>query len=201
VIEKVCRGCGKEKLATAFHKHAQMRDGRLNYCKVCTYEAMKTVPSRSPEGRREEYRRQCERLGLGVPGFRRKRLTDDERRAYKRNWERAKKGTPLDAPIRNDAGRSPEYYRARYAALEMKRIAAKKRRTPPWLNQAHFAEIEGQYHFAKVMEQITGQKHHVDHIEPLQGEDVSGLHVPWNLQAIPALANFAKGNRRIEAYG
>lgn len=90
---------------------------------------------------------------------------------------------------------------ARYAALEMKRMAAKKQRTPPWLSQAHLAEIEGLYHFAKIMERITGVKHHVDHIEPLQGENVSGLHVPWNLRAIPARDNFAKGNRRIEVYG
>jgi hypothetical protein len=82
-----------------------------------------------------------------------------------------------------------------------KRLAIKLQRTPPWLTQAHLAEIEGVYHFAKVMEQITGRKYHVDHIEPLQGADVSGLHVPWNLSAIPARDNVAKGNRRIEAHG
>jgi hypothetical protein len=91
--------------------------------------------------------------------------------------------------------------RAKYVALCAKRRAATQTRMPPWLNQTHYAEIEGAYLFAKVMEQITGQKHHVDHIEPLQGEDVSGLHVPWNLRVIPARDNFAKGNRRIEAHG
>lgn len=74
-------------------------------------------------------------------------------------------------------------------------------RAPLWLNQAHWAEIEGMYHFAKVMEQITGQKYHVDHIEPLQGRDVSGLHVPWNLRAIPARENMRKSNRRVDTNG
>ena len=81
------------------------------------------------------------------------------------------------------------------AALLAKRRAAKKQRTPSWLTEDHLWMIEEVYEIAEVRSKVTGISWHVDHICPLQGKNVSGLHVPWNLQVITAAENIAKGNR------
>lgn len=86
-------------------------------------------------------------------------------------------------------------YPSRSCAKYMRRKAAKLKRTPPWLTQEHFKEIEQIYMDAQQVSKDTGVLHHVDHIIPLRGEVVSGLHVPWNLQVLTASQNISKGNR------
>jgi hypothetical protein len=54
---KACKRCGEVKPLTAFHKHSQMRDGRLNVCRLCRAEQIKAYPSRTNEVRSAEYHR------------------------------------------------------------------------------------------------------------------------------------------------
>ncbi len=77
-------------------------------------------------------------------------------------------------------------------ANTMKRKAAKRNRTPGWANLSKIAEF---YALASELTKTTGIKHVVDHVIPLQGLYVSGLHVENNLQVITALANASKGNK------
>jgi hypothetical protein len=80
-------------------------------------------------------------------------------------------------------------------AVTAKRHASKMLRTPPWLSKEQSKEIKQFYMMAAELETVFPWKQCVDHIVPLQGKTVSGLHVPWNLQILSATANISKGNR------
>jgi len=82
-------------------------------------------------------------------------------------------------------------------ATNGKRRAIKINRTPPWLLEEHFKQIAEFYKMAQELEKIFPWKQHVDHVVPLQGESVSGLHVPWNLQILSEKENLEKSNRYV----
>jgi hypothetical protein len=117
---------------------------------------------------------------------------------YENNKEKCAKAA---SKWREKSGMSYEYTkrtRAKNPGLmhfaNAKRHAAKMRRTPAWLNAGHWLEIESVYKYCSVLRNI-GLDYQVDHIVPLQGKSVSGLHAPWNLQVLTASENASKGNR------
>ena len=67
--------------------------------------------------------------------------------------------------------------------------------TPPWLTPKQKAEIREVYKIAITMSKTTGERYVVDHIVPLRGETVCGLHVPWNLRVITQEENLVKSNK------
>ena len=90
------------------------------------------------------------------------------------------------------------FYKAnkeRYVAARARRRAAQESATPTWLTAIDKAMIQEMYDVSEARYIQTGIKHHVDHIVPINGKGVAGMHVPWNLQVITAHENLSKGWR------
>jgi hypothetical protein len=83
----------------------------------------------------------------------------------------------------------------RATELAVKRKKAVKLRTPKWLISDDWFIIKEAYELAALRTKMFGFYWEVDHVLPLQGKMVSGLHVPANLQVIPATLNRQKNNR------
>lgn len=66
---------------------------------------------------------------------------------------------------------------------------------PSWLTLEHKNNISEIYTMCRTKNKETGVSHHVDHIIPIKGENVCGLHVPWNLQVVTASYNLSKKNK------
>lgn len=79
--------------------------------------------------------------------------------------------------------------RDRVNFLKSQRRATELQRTPKWLSKDHFEEIREFYKVAQKMEIEKGEEYQVDHIIPLRGKYMSGLHVPWNLRVVTRAFN------------
>lgn len=88
---------------------------------------------------------------------------------------------------------NPEF-KAKACNLQARRRSYKLKATPDWLTQDQLEDIKNFYWLAQDLKLVTGETYHVDHIVPLKGKSVCGLHVPWNLQVLPADINLSKGN-------
>lgn len=84
---------------------------------------------------------------------------------------------------------------AKGVAKTRKRQLKKVNATPSWLTAIHNAQIHEFYEISIARSVQTGIECHVDHIHSLNGENFSGLHVPWNLQVIEASMNCSKANK------
>lgn len=134
-------------------------------------------------------------MGYCKPCQQIKRKTSDKKHKDKRNasaaeWRKnnreaflktLKKYRQVNQPIRT--------------ALQNKRKAAKLQRTPNWLTEFDLLKIQCLYQVASMYSKESGYEWNVDHIIPLQGKKVSGLHCPSNLRVIPAIENQRKNNK------
>ena len=81
------------------------------------------------------------------------------------------------------------------AEYQTRRSRLIEQATPKWANIEAIRQI---YLQAQYVTNTTGILHHVDHIVPLKGKDICGLHIETNLRVIPAVDNISKGNKFVK---
>lgn len=163
---KVCSKCNTSQELTYFSKSKSGGKGYSAWCKICTskYHA--------------QYR---QKKKTALKKYQEKWYS--ENKEYQKNkskeWNR---NNPKKAAKAKKTWK--ENNRKKSVAIKAKYRARKLNATPPWAN---LKAIEDFY-------KNCPKGYHVDHIVPLQGKNVCGLHVLENLQYLPAEENLRKGN-------
>jgi hypothetical protein len=169
---KLCKKCGISKNYSCFSACSKHKDGLQHSCKECN-KAYRQANKQKLKGYQSKYY-QSNREELLSKSKVWQTLNADHYKTRLRAWSKNNRN------LKN--------------FHEAKRRALKLKATPSWLNEAQLEQIAYYYWLAKDLKITTGEQYHVDHIIPLQGEIVCGLHVPWNLQLLPSDINIAKGN-------
>lgn len=166
--EKICKHCQELKPRKDFA--AKEKSG---YCKPCHNIRQQIKYALNPAPKALYYIENKEKIDLYKIDYRltHKKEMSDYQRKY--NQENAAK--------RN--------------ARNQKRKAAKLNRIPKWLTALDFEKIQEYHNYANFMTQTLDVQYDVDHIIPILGKNISGLHCPENLQIITHQENIEKGNK------
>jgi hypothetical protein len=158
------------------HGHFSARRAATGECLTCRDVALAEWRVKNPDKVQQHNRAQYEKFSskivAGVKRYRDKNR--DKLNKQKRQYAKANRHI--------------------FNKLQAKRKAAELQRTPAWLTADDFWLIEEAYDLAALRTRMFGFAWHVDHVVPLQGKLVSGLHVPTNMQVIPGDDNRRKSN-------
>ena len=174
-MTKICIKCGVEYALSMYEKRSS--NTYRNDCIPCRkqwqreyYQKNREAKLRYAKDRREanpEYRKEYYRR------------TQDERLQYQKEYYEKNKDEVL----------------SRMAEYSAERRVTDKLAKPSWLSEEDMESIKAIYAASRALTEETGIQHHVDHIVPLRGENVCGLHVHWNMRVIPAEDNWSKNNK------
>lgn len=205
---RTCTKCAEAKPLEFFNKDRSRSDGLYPQCKECSRAACKQVyrkyhdrhlaAKRAWKVENAERHRQINRQWQQdnpekIRGYTSRWRADNPEKA--RRWSEENPEKVLEIGRRwKHANREKVQERDRaYAAANPHKVRAKTARRRASLLQATPSWVDNE-----ILELIYSEcppGWHVDHIYPLKGRDSCGLHVPWNLQYLPASENCKKSNK------
>jgi hypothetical protein len=163
---KHCYKCLTFKLPTEFGNNKSRKDGLSDECKPCKRKQDREYAAKN---------REVAKKRASEWYYNNYKYALEQRKIIGKTWRLSNRD--------KNAAKSTRYRSNKLKAM------------PKWLTEEHHKQIESFYWLAKLQKELTDEKFHVDHIVPLKGKTVCGLHVPWNLQVIPELENIRKGNK------
>lgn len=169
-IKRFCQDCGVDITETYRKKHGL-------HCRACVAAYQKEYRTANKDSISESKKRwSTVNAAHKAEQDRQYALANPERRAKaRRKWVSANPGKDTACKAKNHVSRLL--------------------RVPKWLSADDHWLLEQAYELAALRTRMFGFAWHVDHILPLHGRKVSGLHVPTNVQVIPGVENCRKGNR------
>lgn len=178
---KICSVCKTSKPVDQFHTAQRKLTGLTSSCKQCQKEYYAKNSDKKIEQVKIYKKNNPEKIKAKDKHYYEK--NKDKYLANAAKW--AKENPEKARECTNRYGRANQPKKnARTAEYRARKIHA----TPVWLTKQHKAEIRAIY-------ENCPKGYHVDHVIPLRGEEVCGLHVPWNLQYLPGVENMSKGNK------
>jgi hypothetical protein len=175
-----------------FSKSSKSKDGLRGSCKTC-------VALYGKQHRAKHKDRENKRTSIWGKNNIEKRRATTRRSYYKHRQKNINRALKYNKEHPETAKSNHRKWRkknpSKITALSNKRRYAKMKRTPSWLTEDDYLFMEKFYKESIRLTKETGILHQVDHIVPLQGKNVSGLHVPWNLQVLTAKENREKHHK------
>jgi len=162
-------GCGSSAVSKGYcstHYQRLLKYGRLHTVKVESLSALHCGKEYCPATRKL----------VGQLAY---LVNREKRKESARRWKEANKDRH-----RGQLKKYHEKYPWKKTVRTARRRAALINATPPWLTKEHLVEIKVIYKKAARLTAARGEPYEVDHIVPLQGGTVCGLHVPWNLRIL-----------------
>lgn len=173
-LTKICGGCNFEKGIDEFNKDKAKLDGHVDRCKLCSKNYQAMYRAENVEAKKKNDRLYYLANKESIAQYSRISYVSNKasKRASNIQWKKANRSKVL------------EYNRWRECSL--------LQATPEWSDRV---EIEKFYAESYRATEVTGVRHVVDHMIPLNNPLVCGLHVPANLRVTDAKSNLEKSNK------